>query len=535
MAYGESVHVVDAGSLGYLEGLMISSNNSPVLQYYGGLPYALPPTGTHRFKLPRPLPAGYIYGTKRSPGRHTNGSRICPQPPSRMPVPSSLFDEDCLQMNIWIPVGEAPETGWPVFFYLHGGFLQWGTANWKPSSLVPLLSESAFRAIVVLPAYRLNVFGFLTGEALADESSTDGAIFGNMGLWDQRAALEWVHRNIANFSGDSSNITVAGYSAGAYSTFHQLAHELYQVSAQDRIIRRVVMLSNGPGLRPKTLKEHQAQFDEFLEKLGVPSHLEGSEKLARLRELPYQRLLEAQQNMRISEFRPVADGIFYPQGLFARINDGDFSRRMKERGITILSGECRDEHTVYRNWRTPENSFDSLLDRLHAEYPRSEVNKILQHYCGSKKDLPSHCRDWQDLFGRIYADLQVHHLQRGFYNSLFRGGSRPGKDVLRYRFDRRLKCVDATLPPEWGVTHSSDVPIWLWGSDFLGGLTNEEKIWLRDWNEQFAGFVNGEEVEWGTTKPKEVRRWRSDGITDIWQDDMWEEGIQVWKIVHNDP
>ncbi|KAI4753506.1 carboxylesterase [Aureobasidium sp. EXF-3400] len=534
MTYSEEIHVLNAGSAGYLKGLTISSANSPAIHYFGGLPYALPPTGPHRFRRPRRLPVGYSYGTKELPGHHTGGSKICPQPPSRLPVDSSLFDEDCLHLNIWIPAGEAPNKGWPVFFYLHGGFLQWGTANWEPSSLVPLLGESAFRAIVVLPAYRLNALGFLTGNAFADEGSTDETSFGNMGLWDQRMALEWVHRHIASFLGDPDNITVAGYSAGAYSTFHQLAHELYRVPTPDRIISRVIMLSNGPGLRPKTLGEHQAQFDEFVDRLGIDSNLDDAAKLARLRELPYQRFLDVQQEMKISEFRPVADDEFYPQDLFARINDGDFSRRMKERNITLLSGECRDEHTVYRNWRTPENTFDSLRTRLYAEYPRSDVDKILHHYCGSERKLPTHCQDWQDLFGRIYANLQVHHLQRGFFNALFNGGLRPGRDVLRYRIDRRLKCVDATLPLEWGVTHSSDVPIWLWGSDFPGGLTEEEKSWLRDWNGQFAAFVKGEEVNWGTQKSTEVKRWRGDGKTDIWEDDLWEQGNQVWNIVHSD-
>ena len=271
-----------------------------------------------------------------------------------------------------------------------------------------------------------------------------------------------------------------------------------------------------------------------MDRLSIDSNLDDAAKLARLRELPYQRLLDAQQKMKISEFRPVADDKFCPQDLFARINDGDFSRRMKERNITLLSGECRDEHTVYRNWRTPENTFDSLRTRLYAEYPQSDVDKILHHYCGSEGKLPTHCQGWQDLFGRIHANLQVHHLQRGLFNALFDGGLQPGKDVLRYRIDRRLKCVDATLPLEWGVTHSSDVPIWLWGSDFPGGLTEEEKLWLEDWNGHFAAFVKGKEVNWGTQKPTEVKRWRSDGKTDIWEDDLWEQGNQVWNIVHSD-
>jgi carboxylesterase type B len=529
-----NIYQFHAGSLGYLEGLTISSQSSPALHYFGGLPYALSPTGSHRFRPTRKLPTNYIYGTEASPGRFIGGSKACPQPPSRVPPAPESIDEDCLQLNLWIPAGQAPEKGWPILFYLHGGFLQVGTSNWKPSLLVPLLGESAFRAIVVLPTYRLNVFGFLTGKALAAEVDSAGiASIGNMGFWDQRTALEWVHKNIGHFNGDPCNITVGGYSAGAYSTFHQLAHELYQVPAEQRIITRVIMLSNGPGVRPKMLEEHQAQFDELVERLGIPSDIDDAKKLALLRKCSSQRLVDAQQKMNISEFKPVADGVFYLQDLFAKINSGDFASRMRDRNISILSGECRDEHTIYRNWRTPEDSIQSLRSRFCAEYPESVVDKVLHRYRGRGKELPSYCENWQDLFGRIYADLQVHLLQRGFYNALFNGGLEPGKDVLRYSLHRRVECVETILPKELGVTHTSDLPIWLWGSDFPGGLTDQEKEWLKGWNENLAAFVNGGKVDWGPTKRNEARRWREDGQTDVWEDTRWEEGLEFWSVVHD--
>jgi carboxylesterase type B len=36
----------------------------------------------------------------------------------------------------------------------------------------------------------------------------------NNGFRDQRTAIEWVHRHIADFGGDPDNITLAGMSAG---------------------------------------------------------------------------------------------------------------------------------------------------------------------------------------------------------------------------------------------------------------------------------------------------------------------------------
>ena len=539
MEYQQESYHFNAGRLGHTEGLTItpiSPNQPKAVHYFGGLPYALPPIGEYRFRAPRKLPAHYRYGTAVNPGRFTGGTAFCPQPASRNPPDPALVDEDCLQLNVWVPSGEVPPNGWPVFFYLHGGFLQWGSANWKPEAPVRLLTDSAFRAIIVVPAYRVNSLGFLTGKELAEEAARNGGEpVGNMGFWDQRAALEWTAENISVFGGDPGNITVAGYSAGSFSAFHQLAHELYLEPVEKSIIKRIIMLSNGPGVQSKTLEEHQAQFDEYTTRLGIASDLDGASKLARLRSMPSKQLIDVQKDMKISEFRVLADGGFVPRDLNKSIESGDFAQRMKSRSITLLSGECRDEHTIYYFWRTPEDSSASVYTRLCAEYPEMIVAKVMRHYCGSPTDgayeLPVRYKDWRDFFGHIYADLQVHWMQRGFHNALFRGGLRPGKDVLRYRLDRRLECVNDTMPAEWGVTHSSDIPVWLWGFDLALGLTDEEKGWLRGWNEGLAAFVGGNVVEWGPTEAKEMRRWRSDGETDVWEDEMWEQGVEVWNVV----
>ena len=533
MKHQQETYRLDAGPLGHIEGLTVMSDGAPAVRYFGGLPYAQAPTGAWRFRAPRRLPAGHRYGTASAPGQFQQGTWVCPQPASSNPPSPEAVSEDCLQLNVWVPAAPAPPGGWPVCFYIHGGFLQVGNANAGPEAFASQLGDSAFRAVMVMASYRLNALGFLVGRELAAEAAARGEVAGNMGLWDQRAALEWTHENISCFGGNPANITVAGYSAGAYSAFQQLAHELLLVPAEKAVIRRIAMFSNGPGMRPKSLPEQQEQCDEFLGRLGIAAGLDDETKLAQLRALPYQRLIEVQGDMTISEFRVLADGVFYPHELLDQINNGLFAQLMKRRGVTLLNGECEAEHTLYQRWRTPGDSRAAVHARLYAEYGPAVAGALMRQFAWPTDALPARFRNWRDFFGRLYARIQVHDLERGLHEALFAGGLEPGKDVLRYRLERRLQCVEEKIPAAWGVTHLSDIPLWLWGFGYVGGLTGQEKAWLGGWNAAFAAFVNGDAVDWGTRRPDEVRRWRSDGETDMCDDPLWDEGVAFWRLVNS--
>ncbi|KAF7136737.1 hypothetical protein CNMCM5793_006206 [Aspergillus hiratsukae] len=100
---------------------------------------------------------------------------------------------------------------WPVFAWIHGGFLQMGNPCHKDEAQpVELIAEdgAGMQAIVVAIGYRLNIFGFLAGNEMK----------GNFGFWDQRCALGWIQRYIHFFGGDKDQVTVGGLSAGAYSS-----------------------------------------------------------------------------------------------------------------------------------------------------------------------------------------------------------------------------------------------------------------------------------------------------------------------------
>ncbi|KAI9684982.1 MAG: hypothetical protein M1820_010850, partial [Bogoriella megaspora] len=472
----------------------------------------------YRWQRPRALPPCYRYGTRANPGRFTGGTGVCPQPAESE---KELHDEDCLQVNVWIPIGDAPKDGWPVLFYIHGGFLQWGSPNGLSPSL--FLSSTSIRCIIVAPGYRLNALGFLATPTLA---SPDSPSPGNYGFWDQRLALQWTHQNISLFGGNASNVTVAGYSAGSHSTFYQLAYDLYLPDPKKRVIKRVMMLSNGPGLQPKTLDEHRTQFLQLTKELGISETVPEDQKLEKLRKLPAETIVDAAGRIRIHEFRAVSDGEFVRKDLFRDINNGTFAAKVKQAGVKMIIGECRDEHFAYAIWRPPSNTREGVYERLRADYPEEACKRLMNLY-SPKGGLPNGVESWTDLFGRIYADVQIYCLERGFVDKLVKAGCIPGVDVLRYRMEWRIK--NCWAPPEWGVTHATDMAIWFCGNGDV--LEKGEGDVIIKWLHPVKTFLEGGDIDWGTSDIQDVRRLNNGGQVDLWRDDRWEEGLETWDLL----
>lgn len=239
---------------GYIQGCTIStrSSNTPLCHYFGGLRYALPPT--KRWRKAQKLPLTYSYGTKDRPYQCPGATQSCPQATFFNLSSTAAGNEDCFQCNVWVPHGDPPENGMylnvdfpqsrdsdanfltqdglcssssvrnPGIYLISqrrgltpvvdGGFLQFGSPN--SFSAAALLGETDFNAIVVMPAYRLNVLGFLYSSELEQDAASVGETVGNHGFWDQRMALEWTNENIGFFGGNGSQITLAGYSAGTW-------------------------------------------------------------------------------------------------------------------------------------------------------------------------------------------------------------------------------------------------------------------------------------------------------------------------------
>ena len=128
------------------------------------------------------------------------------------------MDEDCLYLNIWTGAKSVDDRR-PVLVWYFGGGYQWGYTREMEFDGERLARQGV---VVVTVNYRVNVFGFLSHPQLTKEQPEAPSNFGSL---DQKAGLEWVVRNIANFGGDPNKITIAGQSAGGASVMSQLACE----------------------------------------------------------------------------------------------------------------------------------------------------------------------------------------------------------------------------------------------------------------------------------------------------------------------
>lgn len=192
-----------------------ASNISTITEYLG-IPYAQPPVGTLRFAPPEPyngsapyIAANFGYDCPDTPNPDVGYSDFTLQAQRIINYFSANTNttqsEDCLTLNIWTPSNatECEYTDLPVMIFLYGGRFTYGHTN-TPFFDGEFLAN-AENVVVVTLNYRDNIFGFPGAPGITQ----------NVGLRDQRLAVEWIADNIISFGGNSSLMTLFGQSAGA--------------------------------------------------------------------------------------------------------------------------------------------------------------------------------------------------------------------------------------------------------------------------------------------------------------------------------
>ncbi|KAG8232625.1 hypothetical protein J437_LFUL012981 [Ladona fulva] len=179
---------------------------------FRGIPYALPPVGKLRWKLPVPLQRlEHCWNGTFVTANVTNPPNACWQTFRNGSLDGS---EDCLTVDVFAPRLKRNSPRLPVVVLVAAETLGGGGGKGaiSPQLLTPKLAKAA-NVILIRVRFRLGVLGFLAAKALTH--SVYPRRSGNYGLADVRAALEWININAAGFGGDASSITVLGHRAGA--------------------------------------------------------------------------------------------------------------------------------------------------------------------------------------------------------------------------------------------------------------------------------------------------------------------------------
>jgi len=286
----------------------------------------------------------------------------------------------------------------------------------------------------------------------------------------------------------------------------------------------VFQWSNGGGVQPKRLPEAQGQFDNLLDVLKIPSSWDSARKLEALREKHSEELVSAVGQIKQKFFRPISDGQFISKDLFPSIFNGSFGTRMKLLNIQTIIGDLTQEFHLYQNV-FPPNSYESLVDRLSWDYPRHIALAVSEPY-KLPMSSPRTDSEWHQIFGKLYADMQIHCTMRGLVHSI--GSTLPLSHIHRYRIDWRATAVDKNLPRYFGATHGTDLAIWFYGNG--ESLKDEEKVLVKAWLAPVASFLKGEEVQWGTQSIDQVRYINWKGQIEIKRDEWWNDKLLLWEV-----
>lgn len=331
-----------------------------------GIPYAAPPVGALRLRLPRPAARwnGVLDAGRFSP--------VPPQPRRGTYVGAGLrtpMSEDCLTLNVSAPQAPGHQL-LPVLVFLYGGAFTAGSSaspGYRGSALV-----RRGPVVYVSLNYRLGPLGFMDFRRFSRPGRPFDA---NTGLADQVAALTWIRDNIAGFGGDPGNVTVFGESAGAVSLT-----TLMCVPSAAGLFHRVFAQSPAPAsVYGPALPARWA--DQLLRILKV----DPQDAASALESLPAAALVQAGARL-VREvgpaadpgalsISPVVDGGFLPRHPIDAFRDGTAARvplvigTMSREGVFFDRFERILPTRIHEVDRMFERTEPARRERIRAGYP----------------------------------------------------------------------------------------------------------------------------------------------------------------------
>ncbi len=264
---------------------------------YRAIPYAAAPVGDLRWKAPQPAkPWSGVLNADVEPK--------WPPQPEKSYVKYDMMSEDCLYLSVATPAKSVKEA-LPVMVFIHGGAFRtehYGGELWQ---------SLARRGVVAVSIeYRAGALGFMAHADLAKEA--DGHS-GNYGILDQIFALQWVQRNIRNFGGDPSRVTIFGESAGAVSCHVLCASPLAKGLFRACISQSGAMMSATNVVNQQVAQMYGGMFMNQMKKNSI----------AEMRQMDAKDLTGNESNFQLCI--PIVDGYVIPEPIYALYEKGNYN------------------------------------------------------------------------------------------------------------------------------------------------------------------------------------------------------------------
>lgn len=407
---------------------------------FRGIPYAAPPVGERRWRVPMPY--------KSEPGVHmarANGP-ACIQTQRLVTWDRRIYNafglneklvpdlmnisEDCLYLNIWTP-GPVQARKLPVMVWIYGGS---NRAGWAHQSYYDGASLAKRGVVSVFINYRVGVFGWFSHPALSSESAN--GVSGNYAILDQIAALEWVQRNIGQFGGDPEQVTIAGESAGGVNVATLMASPL-----ANGLFKRAIIQSGGfPG--KVKLKENEDLGVKIMTHLGIDPLDDTSQMLTDMRAMGAEDVLLASNAVRgLTPYGPVVDDHVLPAPTL------EIYARETDRPIEVMIGVNANEASLFMP------SFYAY--KQGADLGETEYAQALARYAAGGEDTQS-LKKLFDSEGDMHKRIERLHTVGWFICPSIAAARRlanSGHQVYYYYFTRARDGQETWV----GAHHAAEI------------------------------------------------------------------------------
>ena len=489
---------------------MLAPNNTLM---WRGIPYAEPPMGENRWRIPKPAPkwAGTLNATQFRPNCAQLGPawvslhRAVTDCKNYMKgcvnwTWSNATSEDCLYINVHQSATPAPKPR-PVIVYFAAGAFEWGAANDAENSGDSLGIKPGWDDVILVTLnYRKGIFGFLASDELRerDERNTSGVF----GLQDQTMALAWVRDHIGSFGGDPSRVTLFGESAGATSV------SMHMVMPDSAGLFHGAAIDSGAfnqwTYRPWS--DGTDLYDTLVEQLGCKSWAKPyecmlskpTEILLNISDTYYGNCsLPHKESLVTTQWAPVVDGVIITGIPVDTLSAG------KALKVPVVLGSNKNEGSMFLNaFIRAEADFDQWASETWGE---TSGAKIAAHYkLGASPPAPpspGHQPSFNGVYNGIAQDAAGDFVLRCPTVMAARHFERLGQPTYLYSFDH-APFESINWPRQsfhLGAFHGAEVPYVFYDSFELVGAERELSATMATFYTNFAATGNP------NTKPNSTR------------------------------